>query len=414
MKLHEYQAKELLRRHGVPVPPGTAAHNVEDAVAAAEALGGNFWVVKAQVHAGGRGKGRFKEIVDASVLEQVVAGASDVPGKGGVQLCRSIDDVRAAAELMLGNTLVTKQTGLEGVVVKTVLVTTGADIEQELYVSVLLDRAKSRLVLMASTEGGTEIEEVAAENPSAIKKVWADPITGLGNWQAAQMAYELGITNKKTVRQAAKLFKGIYATYMATDASLVEINPMVIGSEGDVVALDAKVTIDDSALFRQKEIASWYDESEDDPAEVEAAKAHLSFVKLDGNIGCMVNGAGLAMSTMDIIKHYGGEPANFLDVGGGAKKEQVVAALNIITKDPAVRCIMVNIFGGIMRCDIIAEGVVAAAKEVSLNVPLVVRLEGTNVDLGKKIMAESGLPIISADNLADAADKITKAVKEAA
>jgi len=409
MKLHEYQAKELLRRHGVPVPPGTAAHNVEDAVAAAEALGGNFWVVKAQVHAGGRGKGRFKEIVDASVLEQVVAGASDVPGKGGVQLCRSIDDVRAAAELMLGNTLVTKQTGLEGVVVKTVLVTTGADIEQELYVSVLLDRAKSRLVLMASTEGGTEIEEVAAENPSAIKKVWADPITGLGNWQAAQMAYELGITNKKTVRQAAKLFKGIYATYMATDASLVEINPMVIGSEGDVVALDAKVTIDDSALFRQKEIASWYDESEDDPAEVEAAKAHLSFVKLDGNIGCMVNGAGLAMSTMDIIKHYGGEPANFLDVGGGAKKEQVVAALNIITKDPAVRCIMVNIFGGIMRCDIIAEGVIAAVAETGLEVPLVVRLAGTNAELGKEILAKSGLAIIPADTLADAAEKAVAA-----
>jgi succinyl-CoA synthetase beta subunit len=409
MKLHEYQAKELLRRHGVPVPPGTAAHNVEDAVKAAEELGGNFWVVKAQVHAGGRGKGRFKEAVGADVLDLVVAGASDVPGKGGVQLCRSITDVKAAAELMLGNTLVTKQTGLEGVVVKTVLVTTGADIEQELYAAVLLDRAQSRLVLMASTEGGTEIEEVAAENPAAIKKVWADPVTGLGGWQATQMAYELGITNTKAARQAAKLFMGIYNTYMATDASLVEINPMVISSKGEVVALDAKVTIDDNALFRQKEILSWYDESEDDPAEVEAAKAHLSFIKLDGNIGCMVNGAGLAMSTMDIIKHYGGEPANFLDVGGGAKKEQIVAALNIITKDPSVSCIMVNIFGGIMRCDIIAEGVIAAVAETGLQVPLVVRLAGTNAELGKKLLAESGLAIIPADTLADAAEKAVAA-----
>jgi succinyl-CoA synthetase beta subunit len=409
MKLHEYQAKELLRRHGVPVPPGIAAHNVADAVKAAEELGGDFWVVKAQVHAGGRGKGRFKEAVGADVLEQVVAGASDVPGKGGVQLCRSIGDVKAAAELMLGNTLVTKQTGVDGVTVKTVFVTTGADIETELYVAVLLDRANSRLVLMASTEGGTEIEEVAAENPSAIKKVWADPITGLGSWQCMQMAYELGLNNKKTTRQAAKLFKGIYETYLATDASLVEINPMVISSEGDVIALDAKVTIDDNALFRQKEISSWYDESEDDPAEVEAAKAHLSFIKLDGTIGCMVNGAGLAMSTMDIIKHYGGEPANFLDVGGGAKKTQIVSALNIITQDPSVNCILVNIFGGIMQCDIIAEGVIAAVAETGLSVPLVVRLAGTNADLGKELLAKSGLAIIPADTLADAAQKAVAA-----
>jgi len=411
MKLHEYQAKELLRRHGVPVPPGSAAHSVDDAVAAAEALGGDFWVVKAQVHAGGRGKGRFKEVAAQADLEAVLAGAAEVPGKGGVQLCRSIDDVRAAAELMLGNTLVTKQTGIDGVVVKTVLVTTGADIETELYVSVLLDRSNSRLVLMASTEGGTEIEEVAAENPSAIKKVWADPITGLGSWQCMQMAYELGLDQKKTTRQAAKLFKGIYDTYLATDATLVEINPMVISSTGDVVALDAKVTIDDNAMFRQKEIASWYDESEDDPAEVEAAKAHLSFIKLDGTIGCMVNGAGLAMSTMDIIKHYGGEPANFLDVGGGAKKEQIVSALNIITKDPAVNCILVNIFGGIMRCDIIAEGVIAAVAETGLEVPLVVRLAGTNAELGKQILAESGLAIIPADTLADAAEKAVAAAQ---
>jgi succinyl-CoA synthetase beta subunit len=409
MKLHEYQAKEQHRRQGVPVPPGIAPHNLADAVKAAEELGGDFWVVKAQVHAGGRGKGRFKEAVGADVLEQVVAGASDVPGKGGVQLCRSIGDVKAAAELMLGNTLVTKQTGVDGVTVKTVLVTTGADIETELYVAVLLDRANSRLVLMASTEGGTEIEEVAAENPSAIKKVWADPITGLGSWQCMQMAYELGLNNKKTTRQAAKLFKGIYETYLATDASLVEINPMVISSEGDVIALDAKVTIDDNALFRQKEISSWYDESEDDPAEVEAAKAHLSFIKLDGTIGCMVNGAGLAMSTMDIIKHYGGEPANFLDVGGGAKKTQIVSALNIITQDPSVNCILVNIFGGIMQCDIIAEGVIAAVAETGLSVPLVVRLAGTNADLGKELLAKSGLAIIPADTLADAAQKAVAA-----
>ncbi len=410
MKLHEYQAKELLRRHGVPVPPGEAAKTVAEAVAAAEALGGNFWVVKAQVHAGGRGKGRFKEVSDSAVLEAVVAGAADVPGKGGVQLCRSMEDVRAAAQMMLGKTLVTKQTGIEGVEVKCVLVTTGADIAQELYVAVLLDRTNSRLLLMASTEGGTEIEEVAEHNPGAIKKVWADSVTGLGDWQCRQMAYELGLTSKKASRGAAKLFKGIYETYIATDASMVEINPMVVSEDGDVVALDAKVAIDDNALFRQKEIASWYDESEDDPAEVAAAKYNLSFIKLDGNIGCMVNGAGLAMSTMDIIKFYGGEPANFLDVGGGAGKEQVKAALEIITRDPSVKCILVNIFGGIMRCDVIAEGVIAAVAETGLNVPLVVRLAGTNATLGKQLLAESGLSIIPADTLADAAEKAVSAV----
>lgn len=409
MKLHEYQAKELLRRQGVPVPAGHAAHTVEDAVAAAEKLGGDFWVVKAQVHAGGRGKGRFKEVSSAEVLQAVLDGAADVPGKGGVQLCRSVADVRAAATMMLGNTLVTKQTGMDGVTVKTVLVTTGADIAKELYVAVLLDRASSRLVLMASTEGGTEIEEVAAERPEAIQKVWADPVTGLGSWQCAQMAYDLGITEPKANRAAARLFKGVYDTYIATDASLVEINPMVISSTGEVVALDAKVTIDDNALFRQKEIASWYDEGEDDPAEVEAARYSLSFIKLDGNIGCMVNGAGLAMATMDICKFYGGEPANFLDVGGGAKKDQVKAALEIITKDPAVKAILVNIFGGIMRCDVIAEGIIAAVAECGLQVPLVVRLAGTNADLGKKMLGESGLAIIPADTLADAAEKAVAA-----
>jgi succinyl-CoA synthetase beta subunit len=415
MKLHEYQAKELLHRHGVKVPPGKAAHGVAEAVAAAKEMGGNFFVVKAMVHAGGRGKGRFKEVASTEDLEKVLAGNPDVPGKGGVVLCGASDHdgavakVAAAAEMMLGNTLVTKQTGMDGVQVKTVLVTTGAEIETELYAAVLLDRSKSRLLLMASTEGGTEIEEVAEENPDAIHKVWADPVTGLGGWQAREMATKLGLKGKAW-KGAVKLFLGLYETYMATDASMVEINPMVVTPDDDVVALDAKVTIDENALFRQKEIASWYDASEDDPSEVEAAKYGLSFIKLDGNIGCMVNGAGLAMSTMDIIKFYGGEPANFLDVGGGAKKDQVKAALSIITQDPAVKCIMVNIFGGIMRCDVIAQGVIAAVEESGLEVPLVVRLAGTNAELGKQILAESDLSIIPADTLADAAEKAVAAV----
>jgi succinyl-CoA synthetase beta subunit len=409
MKLHEYQAKELLRRHGVPVPPGQAAHTVDDAVKAAEALGGNFWVVKAQVHAGGRGKGRFKEVVDAATLELVLAGAADVPGKGGVQLCRSIDDVRNAAAMMLGNTLVTKQTGAGGVVVKTVLVTTGADIARELYAALLLDRQKSQILLMASTEGGTEIEEVAAVHPEAIHTVWADPVTGLGDWQARQMAAKLGLTGK-AFNGAVKMFVNLYKTYMATDASMLEINPLVISSDGEVVALDAKFMIDDNAIFRQKEIASWYDAGEDDAAEVEAAAYNLNFVKLDGNIGCLVNGAGLAMGTMDIIKFYGGEPANFLDVGGGANKDQVKAALGIITKDPAVKAIMVNIFGGIMRCDVIAAGIIAAVAETGLQVPLIARLEGTNAELGRKLLSESGLAIIPAASLADAAEKAVAAV----
>jgi len=408
MKLHEYQAKTLLGRHGVPIPPGSAAHDVSDAVAAAQALGGNFWVVKAQVHAGGRGKGRFVEISDTAMLEAVVRGDADVPGVGGVQLCRSLDDVRNAAASMLGNTLVTKQTGLGGVQVNTVLVTTGADIATELYVAVLLDRQKSRIVLMGSTEGGTEIEEVAATNPEAIHKVWVDPTTGLGDWQARELAFQLGLSGK-AMKGAVKLFKGLYETYMAIDGSLVEVNPMIVTGDGEVVALDAKVTVDDNALFRQREIASWHDPSEDEPAEVEAAEYHLSFIKLDGNIGCMVNGAGLAMATMDIIQLYGGEPANFLDVGGGANKDQVKAALEIISKDPNVQAIMVNIFGGIMKCDVIAEGVIAAVAEVGLSVPLIVRLAGTNVDLGKKLLAESGMDIIAADSLADAAEKAVAA-----
>jgi len=408
MKLHEYQAKELLRRHGVPVPPGKAAHTVADAIAAAKELGGDFFVVKAQVHAGGRGKGRFKEVVGPEVLAQVVAGAADVPGEGGVQLCRSIADVETAAGMMLGHTLVTKQTGAEGVKVKTVLITTGADIATELYAAILLDRQTSRLVLMASTEGGTEIEEVAAKHPEAIHKVWADPVTGLGDWQCREMAFKLGLSGK-AFKGAVKLFRGLYQTYLATDATLVEINPLIISHDGDVIALDAKVTVDDNALFRQKEINDWYDAGEDDASEIEAGKFHLNFIKLDGTIGCMVNGAGLAMATMDICKLYGGEPANFLDVGGGAKKDQVQAALSIITRDPNVKAVLVNIFGGIMRCDVIAEGIIAAVAESGLQVPLVVRLAGTNADIGKKLLAESGLLITPADTLADAAEKAVAA-----
>ena len=410
MKLHEYQAKELLKRHGVPVPPGIAATSVEEAVAAAEQLGGNFWVVKAQVHAGGRGKGRFKEVVSQDVLEQVVRG-EPVDGRGGVILCRSIDDVRGAAVTMLGNTLVTKQTGIGGVQVKTILVTTGADIETELYAAVLLDREKSQVVLMVSSEGGTEIEEVAEENPEAIHKVHVDPITGLGAWQSRQIAYALGL-GKVAGRNVARLLHGLYKTYNAIDASMVEINPLILTSDGEAIALDAKVTIDDNALFRQKEIASWYDNSEDDPYEVQGAEHGLNFIKLDGDIGCMVNGAGLAMSTMDIIQLYGNSPANFLDVGGGAKKEQVVAALKLITSDPAVKAILVNIFGGIMKCDVIAAGVLAAVGEVGLTVPLVVRLAGTNAELGKKMLDESDLAVISATSLADAAEKVVAAVNQ--
>ena len=408
MKLHEYQAKALLKRHGVPVPPGEAAHTVEEAVAAAQALGGDFFVVKAQVHAGGRGKGRFKEITSAEDLDTVLHG-EPLGGKGGVQLCRSIDDVRAAATAMLGNTLVTKQTGIEGVQVKTVLVTTGADIATELYAAILLDRDTSRLVVMVSSEGGTEIEEVAAEKPEAIHKVWIDPVTGLGSWQTYQITHALGLS-KKASKGVADILQGLYATYLATDASMLEINPLIITSDEDAIALDAKMTIDDNAVFRQKEIASWYDAGEDDPYEVEAAKANLNFIKLDGDIGCMVNGAGLAMATMDIIQLYGNSPANFLDVGGGAKKDQVQAALQLITKDPAVKAILVNIFGGIMKCDVIAQGIIAAVDEVGLEVPLVVRLAGTNAELGKKMLDESGLKIIGAASLSEAAEKVVAVV----
>lgn len=408
MKLHEFQAKEVLRLHGVPVPPGHAAHTPDEAVKAAQALGGDFWVVKVQVHAGGRGKGRFKERVGPEVIEAVLRGDADVPGKGGVRLCRSIDAVRAAAEEMLGNTLVTKQTGIDGVKVHTILVTTGADIARELYAAVLLDRAKSKLLLMASSEGGTEIEEVAAHNPGAIHKVWIDPVTGLGDWQARQICFQLGLSGK-ALKSTVALLKGIYRTYVEADASMVEINPLIITPSDEAVALDCKMTIDDNALFRQTTLAAMADPNELDPSEVEAARHGLSFIKLDGNIGCLVNGAGLAMATMDIIKFYGGDPANFLDVGGGATKQQVTAAFTIITRDPSVKAILVNIFGGIAKCDVIAEGVLAAVRDVGLAVPLVVRLAGTNVELGKKILAESGLDIIAADTMADAASAVVAA-----
>jgi succinyl-CoA synthetase beta subunit len=412
MKLHEYQAKDLLRANGVKVPPGIAATTTAAAIDAANSLGGNFWVVKAQVHAGGRGKGRFKEIDSADVLARVLRGEADVPGKGGVQLCRSIDDVQAASDMMLGNTLVTKQTGEDGVTVKTVLVTTGADIEREIYAAVLLDRQESKLVLMVSAEGGTEIEEVAEKNPEAILKAHIDPVTGLGDWQCRQLAFQLGLTGA-AFKDACRLFKGLYKTYLAADCSMLEINPVIITSEGEVIALDAKVDIDDNAAFRQREISAMHDSGELDPAEVEAAEYHLNFIKLDGNIGCMVNGAGLAMATMDIIKLYGGEPANFLDVGGGAKVDQVKAAFKIISSEPSVQAIMVNIFGGIMKCDVIAEGVIAAVKDVGLDLPLVVRLAGTNVALGKKLLEESGLPIHTADSMAEAAEKAVNATKGA-
>ena len=410
MKLHEYQAKDLLRRYGVTVPPGKAATTIEAAVEAAAEMGGNFWVVKAQVHAGGRGKGRFKEVSSEEVLNAVIAGEAKVPGKGGVQLCKSLDDVRAAATTMLGNTLVTKQTGLEGVKVKTIFITTGADIDREIYAALLLDRQKSRIVLMVSSEGGTEIEEVVAHNPDAIHKVWADPVTGLGGWQAREIAFKLGLSGR-AFKEGVVLFQKLYEAYLGTDATMLEINPLIVTPDGGVVALDAKMEIDDNAAFRQKEIVSWYDSGEDDPAEVEATASNLNFVKLDGSIGCMVNGAGLAMATMDIIKFYGGEPANFLDVGGGANKNQVKAAFGIISKDLAVKCILVNIFGGIMKCDVIAEGIIAAVGEIGLKLPLVVRLEGTNVELGKKMLAESGLAIIPADSMADAAAKAVAAVQ---
>ena len=397
MNIHEYQGKQLLSKYGVPVPRGHVAFTVEEAVKAAEELGGSVFVVKSQIHAGGRGAGRFED---------------DPDGKGGVRVVKSIEEVRENAEQMLNHILITKQTGAAGKKVNRLYIEEGCEIARELYVGMLLDRETSRLTMMASTEGGMEIEEVAEATPEKILKVAIDPATGMLPFHARQLAFGLGLEGKQ-VSAAVKFMLSMYKAFTDLDCSIVEINPLVVTGSGDVIALDAKINFDDNALYRHKDVEAMRDESEEDPAELEAAKHELNYIKLDGSIGCMVNGAGLAMGTMDIIQLYGGRPANFLDVGGGATKERVTTAFKIILSDDNVEGILVNIFGGIMRCDIIAEGVVAAAREVSLRVPLVVRLEGTNVEQGKQIMADSGLPIISGDNLADAAAKIVKAVKEA-
>ncbi len=411
MKIHEFQGKEVLRKHGVPTLQGAAAHTPEQAVHAAQQMGGNVWVVKSQVHAGGRGKGRFVGEVSEENLQAVLRGEA-TEGKGGVRVCKDLDAVRDAAKSMLGNTLVTKQTGREGAVVRKLYVEQGCQIAKEFYLAILLDRARGQVLVMCSAEGGTEIEEVAAHRPEAILKAWGDPLTGLGAWQARNLAFGLGLSGK-AVNGFVKLVQGLYRAYNAADCSMLEINPLILTVDEQVLPLDAKVTFDDNALFRHPEYESYYDAAEEDPQEVEAAKHELSYVKLDGNIGCMVNGAGLAMATMDIIKFYGEEPANFLDVGGGATTERVTAAFKIITADPSVKGILVNIFGGIMKCDVIATGVLAAVRDTGLRVPLVVRLEGTNVELGKKIIAESDLRVIAADSMSDAAEKIVAAVRGA-
>ncbi|MFT7521676.1 MAG: succinyl-CoA synthetase beta subunit [Kiritimatiellia bacterium] len=409
MKIHEYQGKEILRRYGVPVPAGKAAMSVDEAVAAAEELGGSFWVVKSQIHAGGRGKGRFTEI---STDQQIAAASEGSPqdGPGGVQLCRSIDEVRAAAELILGKTLVTKQTGIDGKQVNRLYVEGGADIVSELYCSVLLDRSVHRVIIMASKFGGMNIEDVAHDSPEAIIREVIDPAIGVGAWQGRRLAKALGLTGK-SVRHATAFFQKLVNCYVDTDCDMLEINPMVLLGDGGIMALDAKMSFDSNALYRHKDILAMRDLSEEDASELEASEYNLSFVNLDGNIGCLVNGAGLAMSTMDIIKYKGGEPANFLDVGGGAQKDQVIGAFKIITADPAVKAILVNIFGGIMKCDIIAEGVLAAVKEIGLEVPLVVRLSGTNAELGRSIIEESDLNVITAVNLDEAGELAVKAAQ---
>ncbi|MCX7815175.1 MAG: ADP-forming succinate--CoA ligase subunit beta [Tepidimonas ignava] len=384
MKIHEYQGKDILRQYGVPVPRGIPAFTVQEAVETAQKLGGPVWVVKAQIHAGGRGKG------------------------GGVKLARSIDEVRELASKMLGMQLVTHQTGPEGQKVRRLYIEEGADIGKEYYVSVLTDRATQKVAMIASSEGGMDIEEVAAKTPDKIVKIFIDPLVGLTDEQAQQLAQGIGMEGH-TAQQAVPLFKNLYRCYMETDASLVEINPLNRDSKGNLIALDAKFNFDSNALFRHPEIVALRDLDEEDPAEVEASKYDLAYISLDGNIGCLVNGAGLAMATMDTIKLFGGEPANFLDVGGGATTEKVTEAFKIMLRNPNVKAILVNIFGGIMRCDVIAEGVIAAARAVGLKVPLVVRMKGTNEDLGKKMLAESGLPIISADTMAEAAQKVVAA-----
>ncbi|HPE05282.1 MAG TPA: ADP-forming succinate--CoA ligase subunit beta [Thauera sp.] len=386
MKIHEYQAKELLRKYGVVTPRGFHCVSVDAAVKAAEELGGKIWVVKAQIHAGGRGKG------------------------GGVKLARSLDEVRQHANDILGMQLVTHQTGPEGQKVRNLLIEEGADIKHEYYVAALTDRATQTVAMMASSEGGMDIEEVAHSTPEKIIKVFVDPLVGLTDAQATDLAKGIGVP-EGSVAKAVDAFKKLYTCYMETDASLAEINPLILEGNGNIKALDAKFNFDSNALYRHPEIVDFRDFDEEDADEIEASKFDLAYISLDGNIGCLVNGAGLAMATMDTIKLFGAEPANFLDVGGGATTEKVTEAFKIMLKNPKVKGILVNIFGGIMRCDTIATGVVAAAKEVHLSVPLVVRMKGTNEDLGKKILADSGLPIITADTMAEAATKIVAAVK---
>ncbi|MGO3892387.1 MAG: ADP-forming succinate--CoA ligase subunit beta [Paenalcaligenes sp.] len=386
MKIHEYQGKALLRKYGVVVPRGKPAFSVDEAVAVAEELGGPVWVVKAQIHAGGRGKG------------------------GGVKLARSMDEVRQIADEILGMQLVTHQTGPEGQKVRRLLVEEGADIKKEYYVGIVTDRATQRVAVMASAEGGMEIEEVAERNPDAILKEFVDPAVGLTNEQAAKLARGIGVPDA-SIEKAVAEFQKLYQVYTDTDAELAEINPLILTGSGDIIALDAKFNFDSNALFRHDDILEFRDLDEEDPAEIEASKFDLAYIQLDGNIGCLVNGAGLAMATMDTIKLFGGEPANFLDVGGGATAEKVTEAFKIMLANKDVKAILVNIFGGIMRCDVIAEGVITACKAVNLNVPLVVRMKGTNEELGKKMLAESGLPIISADTMAEAATKVVAAAK---
>ncbi len=399
MNIHEYQAKELLAKYGIAVPTGYAAMNVEEAVEGAKKLPGPLYVVKAQIHAGGRGKGKFKEL--------------GPDAKGGVRLSKSVDEVGANAKEMLGNTLVTIQTGDEGKQVNRLYVTDGVDIEKEYYLSMLVDRATGQVAMIASTEGGMDIEDVAHETPEKITTITIDPAQGFMPHHGRAVAFALKLTGD-TNKQCQKLAKQLYTAFMDLDMEMLEINPLVEDKDGNLLVLDTKMSFDGNALYRHKDVEEMRDETEEDPAEVEASEYDLAYIKLDGNIGCMVNGAGLAMATMDIIKLNGAFPANFLDVGGGATTEKVTAAFKIILKDPAVEGILVNIFGGIMKCDVIANGIVQAAKDVNLSVPLVVRLEGTNVEAGKEILENSGLPIVSADDLGDAARKIVAEVKKAA
>jgi succinyl-CoA synthetase beta subunit len=396
MNIHEYQGKQIFREHGLPVSAGYPAMTVEEAVAGARKLPGPLYVVKSQIHAGGRGKGRFKEL--------------PADAKGGVRLARSVEEVEAHAREMLGNTLVTIQTGPAGKQVNRLYIEDGSDIEKEFYLSMLVDRATSHVAIVVSTEGGMDIEKVAHDTPEKIVTVQVDPALGIAPYHVRIVSKTLGL-DPNQAKEMGQILTNLYAAFVGKDMSLLEVNPLIVTKAGGLKLLDAKIGFDDNALFRHPDIVALRDLSEEDPKEIEASKYDLSYVALDGDIGCMVNGAGLAMATMDIIKLYGMEPANFLDVGGGASKEKVTAAFKIITADPNVKGILVNIFGGIMKCDVIAEGVIAAVREVGLEVPLVVRLEGTNVELGKKIIGESGLNVISADDLDDAAQKIVSAVK---